>query len=822
MHRSGTSLLGGLLQRLGLALPGEAIAADEHNPEGYFEWDQVVALQERLLIDLERWWPSPEGTLALPDHWLNHPATIAARRELRELLIPELDRHQHPWAIKDPRCSRLLPLWLDLAAELGISLQLLLAVRDPAEVTASLLHRDGPLTGMDANRAQQLWWRHNLEVVHAARTAGLPLEVVDFGHWFDQPEVQLEHLLKACPGLDPTLEQRQQALDLIHPEHRRSIAVADQIPIRPELRRLHQRLLRTRFPRRWPSAEPPAGLLRHARSQGGSSDVLANPTRWSEWLEHHRFYPAPRHPETPSLANLLRLSSCGAAWFDLYPHLLTQRLPIGDWGQFTLSHGESHDHQLVLHRSAAALHTDSEAIERICLNLELPSPDRAEHWLNHLRDQQLIWDPDPVRVRLLRSLGLPAWWLDVELPVNDWLQSSFPGSPQGWAALLGLPAPSGESVMVLGAGGKTWDQACAEESAQMPDPFRLAIDYLPGWADLIVDTPELGLARASWLQAAARSSQRLFVAGVSAVPSEYSLLADLMAVPMRLTECATPELVRTFHAGQPRLAAAEDRLSPSHEILFHWSTGEKARASVLISLFNYGDRVLDALASVAAQTASQLELIVVDDCSSDRGRESVAAWMEERQSLGDAPLVRMLLVRHSQNSGLAVARNTGFELAKAPWCMVLDADNALCPQALELCLKQAEVGSDDLAVVHPLLAVEAEPGRPDDERSLVCGLSWQRAQFMEGNVIDAMALIRHQAWREIGGYTHIEGGWEDYDFWCKLIDSGFHGVEVPRVLATYRSHSDSMSFHRTQHNQGPLSRTLQGRHPWLKLPLADS
>ena len=56
MHRSGTSLLGGILQRLGIELPGDIIG-DQHNPDGYFEWDAVVALQERLLIDLQRWWP---------------------------------------------------------------------------------------------------------------------------------------------------------------------------------------------------------------------------------------------------------------------------------------------------------------------------------------------------------------------------------------------------------------------------------------------------------------------------------------------------------------------------------------------------------------------------------------------------------------------------------------------------------------------------------------------------------------------------------------------------------------------------------------------
>ena len=89
MHRSGTSLLGGVLQHLGLALPGEVIRADQHNPAGYFEWDQIVEIQERLLIDLGRWWPSQQGCLPLPRDWLLHPATLAAREQIRALLAPE-------------------------------------------------------------------------------------------------------------------------------------------------------------------------------------------------------------------------------------------------------------------------------------------------------------------------------------------------------------------------------------------------------------------------------------------------------------------------------------------------------------------------------------------------------------------------------------------------------------------------------------------------------------------------------------------------------------------------------------------------------------
>lgn len=120
MHRSGTSLLGGILQRLGVNLPGETIAGDHHNPEGYFEWDSVVALQERLLIDLERWWPSSEGTFALPTGWQQHPATRTAYLQLRSLVSEVADLKQGLFAIKDPRSSRLLPLWNQLCLELSI------------------------------------------------------------------------------------------------------------------------------------------------------------------------------------------------------------------------------------------------------------------------------------------------------------------------------------------------------------------------------------------------------------------------------------------------------------------------------------------------------------------------------------------------------------------------------------------------------------------------------------------------------------------------------------------------------------------------------
>ena len=55
---------------------------------------------------------------------------------------------------------------------------------------------------------------------------------------------------------------------------------------------------------------------------------------------------------------------------------------------------------------------------------------------------------------------------------------------------------------------------------------------------------------------------------------------------------------------------------------------------------------------------------------------------------------RLLLLSHRANAGLAAARNTAFHAARAPWCFVLDADNALYPKAVSACLGLAQGGGD--------------------------------------------------------------------------------------------------------------------------------
>lgn len=218
MHRSGTSLATNILSEMSIGSTGKLIEADVNNPEGYFERSDITEIQEQLLIKLNRWWPSEEGTKALPDKWLEQNCTMDASEKIKELLTNEEDKII---AIKDPRTSRLLPLWKGIAEEIQREIRIVLAIRHPNEVIASLVKRDHEATGMDETRAARLWWIHNRETI--LNSKGLPRMIIDYATWFsDQADKQLEDLAQFCGKSIRSQNELNKLRQIIKPEHRRS------------------------------------------------------------------------------------------------------------------------------------------------------------------------------------------------------------------------------------------------------------------------------------------------------------------------------------------------------------------------------------------------------------------------------------------------------------------------------------------------------------------------------------------------------------------------------------------------------------------------
>ncbi len=245
------------------------------------------------------------------------------------------------------------------------------------------------------------------------------------------------------------------------------------------------------------------------------------------------------------------------------------------------------------------------------------------------------------------------------------------------------------------------------------------------------------------------------------------------------------------------------------EFLFSYERRSSAHTdavTVAISLYHYAQFIVECLDSVSAQTHPHVEVIIVDDHSTrDESVNIVRKWAERHAERFE----RLALVRHTHNRGLAAARNTAFREARTEHVFVLDADNLVYPRAVEVLYRAAIEGDWDAAYTQ--LEVFG------DQNGIGQADVWSRRRFQRGNYVDAMALIRARSWRQVGGYTHIEGGWEDFDLWCKFVEAGMTGLYIPQILCRYRVHGASMLRTDTHLVTDAVKRQLSYRHPWLNL-----
>jgi glycosyltransferase involved in cell wall biosynthesis len=227
--------------------------------------------------------------------------------------------------------------------------------------------------------------------------------------------------------------------------------------------------------------------------------------------------------------------------------------------------------------------------------------------------------------------------------------------------------------------------------------------------------------------------------------------------------------------------------------------------SVIVSLYNYAQEIEACLDSVKGQDHARLELIVVDDASTDTSVDAAKRWLEGNSERFE----RALLLRQHHNRGLSAARNLAFDVADSEYVFVLDADNHLCAPAIAHLLEVLEDSGAAVAFSQLIYF--------DHLTGIGVGNIWRSEGFKSDNYIDAMALVRKTAWKAVGGYSPMDYGWEDYDLWCKFVEAGFKGVYVPELLCKYRVHLTSMRHTDTTMERARLVHGMMTAHPWLDL-----
>jgi glycosyltransferase involved in cell wall biosynthesis len=208
---------------------------------------------------------------------------------------------------------------------------------------------------------------------------------------------------------------------------------------------------------------------------------------------------------------------------------------------------------------------------------------------------------------------------------------------------------------------------------------------------------------------------------------------------------------------------------------------QDARISVVVTLYNKREYVRRAVESIARQRLMPLEVVVVDDGSTDDGAETL-------QSFVDRGFVRLV---HQQNGGEGAARNRGIREAKGSLITMLDADDEWEPDFLfaiaALADRYPEAGlmATGYRTIHRGFATETTLAAPQTDTRLLVRNYFAEASRAQFVWISAMA-VRTAAYRDVGPYREGE------PLGCDLDMIGRLALRAPiaydaRFLSRYRN-----------------------------------
>lgn len=199
------------------------------------------------------------------------------------------------------------------------------------------------------------------------------------------------------------------------------------------------------------------------------------------------------------------------------------------------------------------------------------------------------------------------------------------------------------------------------------------------------------------------------------------------------------------------------------------------RVSIVIPNHNLGRFVSEAIDSALSQTHPDVELIVVDDGSTDDSLARIRAHPSR-----EAGAFRLV---EQANGGVSRARNNGARLGRGQFLVFLDADDVLLPEYVERCLAALRASPPSVAYAYTQMRLFGA------EDSLHPSAPFRRRAILRGNVVNASAMIRKPVFDEVGGFDpSFTQGHEDHELWVRMLAHGYSGVLVPEPLLRYRRH----------------------------------
>jgi glycosyltransferase involved in cell wall biosynthesis len=192
--------------------------------------------------------------------------------------------------------------------------------------------------------------------------------------------------------------------------------------------------------------------------------------------------------------------------------------------------------------------------------------------------------------------------------------------------------------------------------------------------------------------------------------------------------------------------------------------------AVVIPCYKQAHWLADAIESALAQTYP-VRVIVVNDGSPDDTSEVARRY----------PVTLI----EQENKGLSAARNAGIREAGEGFILPLDSDDMIAPTYVEKALPLFTEG------VKAVNCWQHEFG--DHQRVTRLGVVNSVEDIIHGNRLVCCSMFRYSDWKRVGGYDeNMRLGYEDWEFWIRLLKWGGRVETIPEPLFHYRKHGHSM------------------------------
>ncbi|RFC40427.1 MAG: Glycosyl transferase family 2 [Candidatus Nitrotoga sp. CP45] len=222
-----------------------------------------------------------------------------------------------------------------------------------------------------------------------------------------------------------------------------------------------------------------------------------------------------------------------------------------------------------------------------------------------------------------------------------------------------------------------------------------------------------------------------------------------------------------------------------------WAGDSNPRVSVLMAAYNCAAYVGEAIESVLAQTMPDLELILVDDGSTDQSPEIMKHYADQ-----DARVV----VYRQENQGIGGATNQALKLARAPYVAILDSDDTMVPERLAIQADYLDQHADIAAVGSQwftmntqgdILGIDRQPTDPNNLFTLM---------FAYFAMHHPTIMARKEIVLACGAYDNkIRRGCMDYGLFFNLLLAGHRMTNLPYLLTRWRLNPSGA----THGNAGP-------------------